>query len=126
MGEQGEILAAKAAYGLGLVLAARGQLDSALYYFRVATKASPTLSDAWADLAVLLLQLHRFDDALEAQSRAIELNRDNYLYWFNYGVLLGDMRRYEEAKAAFERCLALHPDFDLARRKLDMATKFLR
>ncbi len=113
------MLRAKALYGLGPVFAARKQVDSAAAYFHMATRLSPALADAWADLGVAFLQLRRFADADSAMQRALKLQPENFMYWYNYGSMLGATRRLTEAREAFSKALALQPDFAPAQRDLD-------
>jgi Flp pilus assembly protein TadD len=118
-------LRARAFYGLGHVFAARQQMDSAVVCFGNATQLSPALADAWADLGVALLQLHRYADSDSAMHQALKLQPENFMYWYNYGSLLGATRRMTQAKDAFEKTLRLRPDFLPARRDLNFVNRAL-
>ncbi len=123
MGIDEQTLRAKVLYGLGHVFVSRRQLDSAAACFRAATTASPSLADAWADLGVALLQTHAFPSAETAMREALRLQPDNFMYWYNYGSLLGAMKRFDEARQAFEKTLSFRPDFQPARKDLEVLTR---
>jgi tetratricopeptide (TPR) repeat protein len=115
IGEDVNVVRARASYGLGHVLLARGALDSARVFFSIATAHDSTFADAYADLGVANLRLRRPDEAEIALHRAVELNPNHHLYWFNYGHALLVVNRVDEASKVFRNCLKLDPRFHPAR-----------
>jgi tetratricopeptide (TPR) repeat protein len=120
------MIRARAWYGLGHVFVTRGEIDSAVVYFRNATETSERYADAWADLGIALLQTRRVQESRLALERAVSLAPGNYLYWFNYGTVLGTMNDLAGAREAFMQCLQLNPDFAPARERLALVERSLR
>ncbi len=58
-----------------------------------------------------LSELGRYEEAVEACDRAIELQPDGALAWKNKGVAFFRLRRYEEALEACDRAIELQPDY---------------
>ncbi|MGE3840724.1 MAG: tetratricopeptide repeat protein [Vicinamibacterales bacterium] len=85
-----------------LTARAKDHLDNAL-------RVDPGDYDASRMLGVVLLSLHRFDEAIAAGQRARSLRPDDP---WNYGVI-GDgqleLGRYDEAFASFQRMMDLRP-----------------
>ena len=88
-----------------------GQLDVAAGTYRQALGFDPTLFPAANDLGVILAKQDRHEDALAAFRRAVGVNPDYALGWFNLGVLLSDMGpgHYLEAQGALGRAAKLDP-----------------
>lgn len=66
--------------------------------------------DAQRMLGVVLLSLHRFDEAIASGERAREMRPDDA---FNYGVIgdgLLELGRYQDAFAAFQRMVDMRPN----------------
>ena len=61
-----------------------------------------------------LSELGRYEEALEAYDRAIELQPDYALIWWYKGVVLNELGRYEEALESYDRIIELKPDFGTA------------
>jgi len=62
-----------------------------------------------------LLDLGRFEEALQAYDEAIRLESDNEWFWLNKGVALLELRRYKEADTVFAKVLSINPNNDDAR-----------
>ncbi len=58
-------------------------------------------------------KLGRYEGALEAFSKSIELNPEHALAWFNKGLVLGNLGRYEGALEAFSKSIELNPEHAL-------------
>jgi tetratricopeptide (TPR) repeat protein len=74
----------------------------------------PNDSDGWRQLAVILIQQLRGEDAAEALRRAAELDPQNAQLAFERAEILRGMGRSEEAIREYRRALALQPHFGLA------------
>jgi Flp pilus assembly protein TadD len=81
-------------------------------------QASP--SKAWMNQGLALRRLGRYNEALEAYNRALELEPSYILAWNNRGVVLLDLGRYREAESAFQQALELDPNNELVRRNLSI------
>jgi tetratricopeptide (TPR) repeat protein len=65
--------------------------------------------NVWNRKGNALLELERFDEALECYRRAIEMEPENDVYWTNMGVALLELERFDEALEAFNRALMINP-----------------
>lgn len=53
----------------------------------------------------ILRELSREEEAIHDLNKAIDLNPDNYLYWYTRGLIYQDWARYDEAIRDFEECI---------------------
>jgi superkiller protein 3 len=61
-----------------------------------------------------LKKLGRYEEALQAIDKALELNPDNSYAWNNKGIALRNLGRHEEALQAYDKALELNPDYSNA------------
>lgn len=96
-------------------------------YFQQAVYRSPQSPQIWISVATLYYRIQQYVDSLDTLSRAIRLNANFYLQWYNLGVLVRDIihafhfqmlienkqfdanNQVEDAYVAFRRCLELNP-----------------
>jgi serine/threonine protein kinase/Flp pilus assembly protein TadD len=71
----------------------------------------PTLSEAFAALAVAYFNKKVFDDALTAGHKAIELDPNNHIAHWILGRIYHNMDQDKKAVDLFKKVLALNPDF---------------
>jgi Tfp pilus assembly protein PilF len=71
------------------------------------------------NLAWVLLQSHRLEEALAHARRAVELGPELATAWDTLGVALARAGHTEEARRSLERALALNPRLELARHHLE-------
>ena len=55
----------------------------------------------------------RYEEAIAAYAKAIEINPQLAEAWNNKGVVLGWSGRYEEAKEAFEKAHEIDPTIEI-------------
>ena len=60
------------------------------------------------------LRLKRYDEALAAIDKALEIDPNDAIFWNNKGYALNGLKRYDEALAVFDRALEIDPDEALA------------
>ncbi len=80
----------------------------------------PTLSEAFAALAVAYFNKKMFDDALTAGHKAIELDPNNHIAYWILGRIYHNMDQDTKAVDLFKKTLALNPDFYTAYSDLRM------
>ncbi len=69
-------------------------------------------------LATLLVSMGRPEDAQEHYKKALEID-DNYeLTWFNYANLMLSLGREKEAKEMYKKAIEIEPDFEQAKEEL--------
>ena len=59
--------------------------------------------------AFLLREQGRYDEALSAFDRAVEINPQYAMAWNNRGTTLASLGRYDEAILAYDRAIELNP-----------------
>ena len=103
---------------LGFVLSAMGNHIEALKLYN----HSLTLNeDDVTHLAIAsqLKALGRFDEAEEHYKKAIALDSEYEVSYFNYANLLVEMERIDEAKKMYEKALEIAPDLTAAKEELE-------
>ncbi len=103
---------------LGFVLSAMGNNEEALKLY------SHSLSLQEEDVTHLAIAsqlkvLGRLDEAADHYKRAIELDPEYEVSYFNYANLLVDMKRIAEAKMMYEKALEVEPGLEAAQEELD-------
>ena len=84
--------------------------DQALEQFMIAEKSLPNDSDLMASIAYIIRRQGRFEEALERQERAFELNPRSVQQSRALGTTLMQLERYEEADRQLTRTLEMAPD----------------
>jgi Flp pilus assembly protein TadD len=78
---------------------ADGNLDAAVEAYREALKIDPEYADVWEGLSMALADLGRFDEAIEAATRVVELVPGEQLSYTNISRIYqraGDVPKAEE------------------------------
>jgi len=94
---------------LGMVLHAQGRHEDAVRVFNALTLFEPRGAEYWGNLGTALRPTRRYDAALEAYDRALELGGVTPDLLYNIGVLHVDRCDYESACAMFSRAVSLAP-----------------
>jgi tetratricopeptide (TPR) repeat protein len=124
-GYKAERMPGLAYYELGLMEVSRGDIDSALVFFRAATEILPDYPDAWTNLALAYDNKKMYSEALGAFKKSTDLDPDNPVTLYNLGLTLGKVGLLKEATEAFQLALDLRPDFPEAREKLNITRSLL-
>ncbi len=74
------------------------------------TRDEPNNAAAWNELSIGYTNLHQYDDALVAATKAVELSPDEAPLWRNVGHLNLKLDRLPEAGSAFDKVLAVNSD----------------
>jgi len=106
---------------VGLIYAERGQLALAKDNYEQALRLDPRCTAARINLANLLYQEGRVDDAARQLTTVVELDRDNFEAFMNAGAMLGQMRQFPKAAMLFRRAVTLKPEMAHAYGNLAMA-----
>lgn len=101
---------AGAAFERALALEAADR-DAAIREYRLAIASEPAHLDAHINLALLLHESRRLEEARNAYSRALEACGEDAVLLFNLGVLLEDMDRIAEAMQAYRGAVRIDPPF---------------
>jgi tetratricopeptide (TPR) repeat protein len=65
---------------------------------------------------VALFVLKKYDEAIVAVDKAIELNSSSEIAWSNKGAILAELKRFKEAIPCFDKAVDLNPAFDGAKK----------
>jgi tetratricopeptide (TPR) repeat protein len=98
-----------------------GDLGMAEASYRAAVQARPGLDVAHRRLGVTLAQQERYDEAIEAFERVLELSPDNLDARHSLGLALALLGRVEAAIPHFEAVVRGRPDYREARHNLQQA-----
>ena len=69
------------------------------------------LEEIYAALGNSYLELEQYEQAIEAQKKALEINPDYYQSWVNLGVVYRNMGDLDQAEASYNQALAIEPDY---------------
>lgn len=96
-------------------------LDKAIEACLKAQIYDPTLSEAFAALAVAYYNRKSFDDAIVAGRKAIELDTNNHIAYWILGRIYHNTDRDKESVELFQTAVRLSPDFYIAFSDLKLA-----
>jgi tetratricopeptide (TPR) repeat protein len=68
-------------------------------------------ADEWNNKGNALYELKRYEDAIKAYDKAIELNPKYTDPWNNKGLVLHKLKRYEDAIKAYDKAIELDPKY---------------
>ncbi|WP_077024975.1 tetratricopeptide repeat protein [Fuerstiella marisgermanici] len=100
-----------------------GDTDSILQGLYGLLSHTPSDSELHGELAIVLLNSGRFDDALVHSKVATKLNPDSAQLQITLGAVMLAMGRMQEAADAYRKALALKPDSESAQRALNHPLK---
>ncbi|MGD2250571.1 MAG: tetratricopeptide repeat protein [Candidatus Methanofastidiosia archaeon] len=79
-------------------------------FFIFFIELDPKYAEALFYKGLVLYNLERYDEALEAFNRAIKANPEYVDAWYSKGVILEIRKEYEEALEAYNKAIKLDPD----------------
>lgn len=105
---------------LGAALAAQGKFVEAIEHYRLALKLRPDYAEAHMNLGNVLSYQGKLHKAKAHLSRALELDNNPEIH-NNLGVVFARQGKLENAIAHFTEALSLRPDYQQAKRNLQIA-----
>lgn len=90
-----------------------GRLQEALPAYQMVVQLAPDQEVGWSNLAELFNRLKRYEDALNAADRALQIE-ETTSGWNQRGNALAGLGRYQEAIDAFDEVLELFPNYHYA------------
>ena len=93
-------------YNLALAYNALGKEDEAIAHIEKAIEMDPGFSDAYANLAAILINRRKYDEAFDYLIKALTCNEKNTAAHHNLGLVLLKKRRLNEAVSEFKKALA--------------------
>jgi tetratricopeptide (TPR) repeat protein len=104
--------AAKGHYIKGLFYANTGNDKEAIKSFDSSIITNFTFTDAYIEKAISLYHLREINKAIDALSKAMDLDRKNPDVYYWLGLCLEEKKENEKAAAFFEETLRLAPDHE--------------
>ncbi len=83
-----------------------------LDYLEQAVDKYPKDSELWNYMGVALINLSRYEEAINCFEKCIMLNANNSLAWANKGVAFEKLSRYSEAMKNYDNALNIDPNYD--------------
>lgn len=102
----------------GVVLAAQKQYVQASEKLESATTVDPTNDQAFWNLAIVHMEMNKFERARDDLQRAIDVNPDVAGYHEKLGTVLMELENWEDAQSAFQRAIELDESLFKAHYKL--------
>ena len=110
-----------AVYALGQVARRAGNHEEAYRFFRKAVEAMPFLGYFQEDLGITLVDLKRYQEALDPLIQAEKLGQEDPRLEHYLGTALANVGRYKEAVDHYQKALKMQPDLLPARLSLAFA-----
>lgn len=92
----------------------KGDYESATTNLLEYLKTAQKDQRAWSNLGFAYLKLHKYDKAVDAYRKVIDIGPDKDLAWGNLGISYANLGKYDEALAAFKKATDIEPDNDQA------------
>lgn len=105
---------------LGNLLNRQKRYDEAITHFREALKHQPDYASAHNNYGIVLQQQGRSMEAFEQFQQAVQADTNYWEARFNLGNSAAAMGQADQARAAFNEVLRQRPDFEPARRALQL------
>ena len=72
------------------------------------------IKDAWSNTGLALGNLNKYEDAMEAFDKAIEINPQDSDAWYNKRLALTKLNKYDEAMKTYDKAIEIHPQDPIA------------
>lgn len=94
--------------------------DRELEYLKKAISINPDFKDAWIDLARAEIKRNKLDLALSYLGAAKYIDDSDYRYYYYLGMIFKNKGLTAQANENFEQSHKLNPDYDLAKKELNI------
>ncbi len=98
-----------------IVPAYRGNRDEATTKYKVYLRRYPDDSSGWHNLGHNYLMLHRYNEAIDAFTRVIEVNPNSWSSYINIASCYGGMEIHKKAIENYLEVLKINPKFIMVR-----------
>ena len=103
----------------GILRLRQNEINRALADFDRSIGLEPELGQTYINRAAALVQLDRYQEAVDAASKALELtNEDVHAAYFNRAMAYEELGQVENAYHDLQAALAAKPDFEDAQREI--------
>ena len=118
-------VAAQMVFSNGVQSRKQGANEIALECFDRVLAIDESLGPAWSNRANILAEFRQWEKAEDSYRRAIDCSPTDVLAHFNFGTFLIKRGRYKEASTELHEALRLDPEFEQAKRNLEIAESML-
>lgn len=106
--------------------AASGEINDSLRDIVKAIELNPSCAEYYFDCANLIHHLpDKKDQTLSYYLKSVQLEPDNFMFWYNFGIELEEQKYYKDAIIKFEKVLELSPKFVDAQMRIDRINALL-
>ena len=110
---------------LGVIAHQTGKNDIAVALIGTAIEINDKEASYYANLALALIAVERFDEALTACEKAISRNSNIIDAYLSRGIVLNALGRLDEAVAALKKIILIEPNFSKAHFQLGLVLRSL-
>ncbi|MBD2183608.1 tetratricopeptide repeat protein [Planktothrix sp. FACHB-1355] len=107
----------------GWVLFQLQKYKEAIASFDEHLKINKNASNAWYLRGWAFYKLEEYQKALDSFDKAIAIYSKSADYWHYRGVVLHYLKRYDEAIESYKKVLEIDPNYELAKKNIDIARK---
>ncbi len=97
-------------YNLGLAYYAQSEKDKALEHLKKAIELEGRFSDAYNNIAVIMIEKRRYDEAFDYLIKALTYDYKHFGAHLNLGIVMLKKGRLEAALSEFRKALAIKKD----------------
>ncbi|MCX7016205.1 MAG: tetratricopeptide repeat protein [Candidatus Sumerlaeota bacterium] len=98
----------------------QGQYDEAVKMFEMALERDPSALNTYNRIGIAYRRQNRFDEAISLYDRALQAAPTSAMVMYNRGCCYLEWGKSPEARRAFEKALEFDPQFEEARKALDV------
>lgn len=106
---------------LGLALADKGEISTAIRHYRRALEIKPDFPLAHNNIGLALVDMKRFDEAVSHFKEALKSEPRSAVFRSNYGTALVGQGNLREAIEQFKEALRINPDYAAAHTNIGLA-----
>jgi tetratricopeptide (TPR) repeat protein len=104
----------------GIILAALDQYQDALNDYNEGLELMPELPQAWNGKGNLYYLADRYDDAIEAYERALQMNLpERHVAYYNLGITYEKLGDRAAAERSFNTAIEIAPEWPLPKERLE-------
>lgn len=113
-------------YNMGIKLARSKRYNEAIGYYDRALALSPKDPGIWCNKGDALMRLRHYEKAIECYDMALAIFPKSVTAWDNKGTSFYNLGRYEEAIECYNKALEINPEYEPARKGIEIARERLR
>lgn len=91
-----------------------GKMTPKIWIYQMINESDPLNANSWNHKGKSLFKLGKYEEAIEAFDKAIEVNPRLAVAWMNKGVALNKLRRYNESLQAYNKAIEINPKLALS------------